>query len=125
MSLVLQADNHNNSLFIFSNTQNYQKTNADCTCVICESNADNATAIATYIQTFVRNGLINSQTLDLEFEYEGGSFVWVSRLGKSQADADWTIDDFASDVAPTGWVTERQPNTNEEIYFQTDLTFLH
>ena len=159
MSLDLKADNHNNSLFIFSNTDNCQKTNADGTCVIRESNAENAPATAPYMQTFARNGSMNSQTIDLEFEYEGDSFVWVSRLGKTQADGGtdlttnhggyigtpediygtidatgdytkfdlanpgWTVDDFASDVAPAGWATERQPNTDEELYFQSDIKF--
>ncbi|MBU2970195.1 TonB-dependent receptor [Pseudoalteromonas sp. C2R02] len=159
MNLDLKADNHNNSLFIFSNTDNCQKTNADGTCVIRESNAENAPATAPYMQTFARNGSMNSQTIDLEFEYEGDSFVWVSRLGKTQADGGtdlttnhggyigtpediygtidasgdytkfdlanpgWTVDDFTSDVAPAGWATERQPNTDEELYFQSDFKF--
>ena len=159
MSLDLKADNHNNSLFIFSNTDNCQKTNADGTCVIRESNAENAPATAPYMQTFARNGSMNSQTIDLEFEYEGDNFVWVSRLGKTQADGGtdlttnhggyigtpediygtidatgdytkfdlanpgWSVDDFASDVAPAGWATERQPNTDEELYFQSDIKF--
>lgn len=158
VNLDLTADNTNTSVFIFQNLDNCSNTNADGTCLVSTSDAANPPG-NSFAQTFARAASMNSETIDLDFSYEGDGFTVTSRLGSTKAEGGtdltsnhgwfigspedvygvidatgkeivldlanpgWSAADFTDNVGVSGWAEIRQPNTDEETYFQADVQF--
>ena len=163
MSLDLEADNTNTSVFMFQNTSaaNCDQFAADgVTCVLATMDAgDPNPAAGPYAQTFARKSSMESETIDIDFEFQGDGYVVTARLGQTEAEGGtelttnhggvigqpsdtygtfdataneislnlanpgWNASDFTADVAASGWAEKRQPNTDEETYFQADIEF--
>ncbi|MBB1341988.1 TonB-dependent receptor [Pseudoalteromonas sp. SR45-6] len=85
MNLDLSADNNNNSLFVFSNTDSCSQFNDAGACLVRETNAANP-AGQTFLQTFARFASMNSETIDLSFDYVSDNFKLETQIGTTKAE---------------------------------------
>ncbi|KZN64758.1 hypothetical protein N473_13275 [Pseudoalteromonas luteoviolacea CPMOR-1] len=98
MSLELEADNNNNSLFLFSNTGNCTaKIEATDVCLTRSNSADNPAPNRTFLQTFARFASMKSDVFDVAYNFEGDGFKVEARAGMTEAEGgtDLTINHAA------------------------------
>ncbi|WNO09262.1 TonB-dependent receptor [Teredinibacter sp. KSP-S5-2] len=89
MNLELVADNTNSTAFIFqqlgTDNSNCDEINARGVCTLVTNDADNV-PVNTYFQTFARAASMDSETIDLDFSYEGDWGEVTARLGKTESE---------------------------------------
>ncbi|TMO57074.1 TonB-dependent receptor [Pseudoalteromonas phenolica] len=87
MGLELKADNHNNSLFLFVDTENNcEQRLASGVCTVRTNKTADSAANPTFLQTFARFASMESEVVDLAYNFEGEGYKVEARLGNTSAE---------------------------------------
>lgn len=84
MLLDLEANNYNTSLFIFPENGTCTSTNASGTCTSYTQSATDAGF--GWAQTWAREASMESETIDLDFEFAGNGYTIDGRIGNTEAE---------------------------------------
>ncbi|USE68845.1 TonB-dependent receptor [Pseudoalteromonas maricaloris] len=98
LGLELEADNANNSIFLFTNLNNCEKKIAvSDVCTVRSNTAENPAPNRAFLQTFARFASMESEVIDLAYNYHGDNFKVETRLGSTSAEGgtDLTINHAA------------------------------
>lgn len=83
MLLSLDANNYNTSLFVFPENGTCTSENSFGTCTSYTQGADTGFGWA---QTWARQASMESETIDLDFEFEGNGYTIDGRIGNTEAE---------------------------------------
>src|SRR5690606_36415445 len=88
MSLEMQADNTNTSLYLFSLAGDNVTCHSENAAGLCTSSTTENSTVAnkTFNQTWGRKSSMSSDTFDFNTEYEGEGFRLSANVGSTKAD---------------------------------------
>ncbi|MGI2257734.1 TonB-dependent receptor [Shewanella sp. GXUN23E] len=86
LSMELDADNANTSIFLFPTQQGESTCNSTNAAGVCTSITHTGKDAFAWAQTWARKASMSSDTINLDFEYEGDGFTIDAMVGNSQSD---------------------------------------